>query len=300
MTEEDLEDIKMQPGMLYPEIVRKNELATIIKDSDLPADKSKVLMAKFANFFSDADLWAKKAKAIKVTNESQKVIMEQARQGRLFLRKIRLEIENLRKSLKEESLREGRAIDKVAKILKEQIEPIEEYLDKQEHFVEYREAEKEALVRAEVERKLEEERLAEEKRKAEELENTRRENERLRKEAEEKERINKQELERVRKENEKILEAERERTRKAEEEIRLKKQAELKAEAEVQRKAMLLKSANDVVKIQKFLDDIMAIQFPECTSIEAKRIVMDAQNHIGIVELSVKKYIKSKQTEEEL
>lgn len=293
MTEEDLE----QPTV---EVIPKNQLAVMIKESDLPEDKSTVLMAKFASFFVDVQVWEKKAKAIVVKDESQKAVMDQARQGRLFIRKVRLDIEKCRKELKEQSLREGKAIDKVSNFLKDALEPIETHLDRQEHFVEYREAEKEALVRAEVERKLEEERLAEEKRKAEELENTRRENERLRKEAEEKERINRQELERVRKENEKILEAERERTRKAEEEIRLKKQAELKAEAEVQRKAMLLKSANDVVKIQKFLYDIMAIQFPECTSIEAKRIVMDAQNHIGIVELSVKKYIKSKQTEEEL
>lgn len=290
MTEEDLE----------VEVVQPNQLSVIIKDSDLPADKSKVLMAKFANFFSDAELWSKKAKQIVVRDESQRVLMDQARQGRLFLRKIRLEIENLRKSLKEESLREGRAIDKVAKILKEQIEPIEEYLDKQEHFVEYREAEKEARIQEEVARKMEEERLAEEKRKAEELEVTRRENERLRKEAEERERINKEEFEKLQRINDEAIRVERAKSAKAEEELRLKKQADLKAEADAIRKAQALKSANDVVKMQKFYDDLMAIQFPECTSIEARRIVMDSQSHVGIAVMTTKKYIQSKQTEEEL
>lgn len=288
MTEEDLE----QPQV---EVLPKNQLAVILKETELAEDKSKILFAKFANFFSDAELWAKKAKAIKVTNESQKVMMDTARQGRLFLRKIRLEIENLRKSLKEESLREGRAIDKVAKILKEQIEPIEEYLDRQEHFVEYREAEKEALVRAEIKKKMEEERLAEEKRKAEELEVTRRENEKLRKEAEEREK----EAEKVRKENEEIIRAEREKVARVEEELRVKRQQEMKAEADKQRKELLLKSADDVFKLHELLNDIKNIKYPDATSIEAKKIVMEVINSLSTATLMLAKYIKSKQTTEE-
>src|ERR1035437_6530190 len=96
MTEEDLESIE-------PEVVTQNQLSVIVKESELSEDKAGVLISRFATFFSDAELWAKKAKQIKVTSEHQKAQMDQARQGRLFLRKIRLEIENLRKSLKEES-----------------------------------------------------------------------------------------------------------------------------------------------------------------------------------------------------
>lgn len=281
------------------EVVKPNQLSVIIKETELAEDKSKILFSKFATFFSDAELWAKKAKAIKVTHESQKVVMDQARQGRLFLRKIRLDIENLRKSLKEESLREGRAIDKVAKILKEQIEPVEEYLDRQEHFVEYREAEKEAIIQAEVQARMEAERLAEEKRKAEELEVTRRENERLRKEAEEKERINKQELERVHKENEKVLRLEREKREKAEEEIRLKRVAEMKAEADKQRQAILLKSADDVVKLKKLLDDLNNVEWPECTTVEGRKSKIEAMSHVHVGTTVIEKYLKSKQVNEE-
>lgn len=278
MTEDDLEI----------ENSNNNQLQVIIKESELSNDKSSVLMSKFANFFSDADLWAKKAKTIKVTHESQKSMMDAARQGRLFLRKIRLDIESIRKSLKEESLREGRAIDKVAKILKEQIEPIEEYLDKQEHFIEYREAEKEAKVRAEIERKMEEERIAEEKRKAQEEERLRKENEAL-----------KAEQTRIQAEADAKIREAKAIAEKAEKELQNKKIAEMRAEAEAIRKAQELKSASDIVKINKLYCDLMAIEFPECVIQESKLIVFDSKSHIGIAVLKCKKYIESKHKNEE-
>lgn len=292
MTEEDLEESPV-------EIVPKNQLAVMVKESDLPEEESSVLMNKFSNFFVDVQVWEKKAKAIVVKDESQKVLMDQARQGRLFIRKIRIDIENTRKDLKEASLRKGKAIDKVAKFLKDALEPIETHLDRQEHFVEYREAEKEALVRAEIEKKMEEERLAEEKRKAEELEATRRENERLRLEKEEADRANREALRKVQEEAEKAMQIEREKSRRAEEELRLKKQADLKAEADAIRKAQALKTASDVVKLQKLLDDITAIQAPELTSVSAKRALGDFTGHMNMAKASLKNYIKSQQVNEE-
>lgn len=289
MTEEDLEI----------EIVNNNQLLVIIKENELSEDKSKILFARFANFFSDAELWAKKAKLIKVTNESQKVIMDQARQGRLFLRKIRLDIENCRKDLKEQSLREGRAIDKVAKVLKEQIEPIEEYLDRQEHFVEYKEAEKEAIIQAEVATRMEQERLAEEKRKSEELEVTRRENERLRMVQEKADISHREAIRKANEENEKALQIEREKSRKAEEELRLKKQAELKADADAIRKAQALKSADDVVKLKKLLDDLNNIDWPDCNTVEGKKVRLEANSHIYVGTTKITTYLKSKQVNEE-
>lgn len=284
MTEEDLE-----------ESVPQNKLAVLINQSDLSEDKSSVLMAKFASFFVDVQVWEKKAKAIVVKDESQKVIMDQARQGRLFIRKVRLDIEKCRKELKEQSLREGKAIDKVSNFLKDALEPIETHLDKQEHFVEYREAEKEALVRAEVERKLEEQRIEEEKRKAEELEVTRRENEKLRKEAEER---SKREEE-SRRASEEIIKKEREKVESLEKSIRDKRIAEDKAAAEIQRKALQLKAASDVVKLQKLLEDINSIQYPETVSTESKKVVMESRNHIGVAKTMINKYIQSKQLNEE-
>jgi hypothetical protein len=169
----------------------ENNLAVIIKDSGLEETKANFLLTNFQNYFEIASDWEKKAKSIVVKDETQKAEMEMARAGRLFLREKRIAIEKSRKELKEQSLREGKAIDGIANVLKALIEPIEEYLDKQEHFVEIK-------IKAEVEKqqrelteKLEAERLAKEKADREEQERIRLENEKLKKEAEkrEKERV---------------------------------------------------------------------------------------------------------------
>ncbi len=296
MTEEELE----------VEIVPKNQLSIMVKESDLPEEESTVLINKFSNFFVDVQVWEKKAKAIIVKNESQKAIMDQARQGRLFIRKVRIDIENTRKDLKEASLRKGKAIDKVANFLKDALEPIETHLDKQEHFVEYREAEKEALVRAEIEKKMEEDRLAEEKRNAEILIQTIEENARLRKEAVEREKIKEEEfkasqkkLDEIKKRNNDLLAEEKRKVDEANEKLRLIKQAEMKAEADKQRQAVLLKSADDVVKLQKLHDDLMTIDWPECTTVEGKKARLEAQSHIHVGTVKIEKYLQSKQTTEE-
>ena len=67
------------------------------------------------------------------------------------------------------------------------IVPIEEYLEKQEKFVELRDKAKAEVERIALEKKIEEERIAKEKAEAEERERIRVENEQLKKEAEAKE-----------------------------------------------------------------------------------------------------------------
>ncbi|MBU2249183.1 MAG: hypothetical protein KKD77_20720, partial [Gammaproteobacteria bacterium] len=163
-------------------------LSVIVRDSGLEQTKAQVILKKFQDYFAIASDWEAKAKVIKVTDESQKADMALARTGRLFLREKRIAIEKTRKELKEQALREGKAIDGIANVLKALIEPIEEYLDKQERFVEIRAAEKAEADRIEAERKAEEEQIAREKAEAEERERIRQENERLKLEAEERER----------------------------------------------------------------------------------------------------------------
>jgi len=195
---------------------KENRLAMIVKDSGLVESKAKILLENFSNYFEIAADWEKKAKMIVVTNANQMAEMKMARTGRLFLREKRIAIEKTRKQLKEQSLREGKAIDGIANILKALIVPIEEYLERQEKFVEIKAAEEAERKRIEVEKKVEQERIAKEKAEAEERERIKRENERLRKEAEEKER-----------------EIARER---AERERQVKIIAEQKAKAEAERK----------------------------------------------------------------
>ena len=89
----------------------------------------------FQEFESQTNEWLSRATAIQVTDANQKDLMKQARDARLALKQIRIQIEGKRKSLKEESLKTGQIIDKTAKALTGMIEPIEEILQGHEDFV---------------------------------------------------------------------------------------------------------------------------------------------------------------------
>jgi len=177
----------------------EDKLQLIINDSGLETTKARVLLENFKDYFDIADEWETKAKTIVVTDEKQKPDMAMARVGRLFLRDKRIAIEKTRKDLKEQSLREGKAIDGIANILKSLIVPIEEYLEKQEKFIEIRDAEIAEQKRIEADQLLREkeeaERIAREKAEIAERERIRKENETLRAEAIERERLAKIERE---------------------------------------------------------------------------------------------------------
>jgi len=115
------------------------ELAMIAKNSGLEQTKTESLLKSFSESFSKAKNIAGTAREIVVTDEAQKDLMYNARRKRLELRQIRVNVENTRKELKEQSLREGKAIDGMANIIKALIVPVEEYLEKQEKFAEIRE-----------------------------------------------------------------------------------------------------------------------------------------------------------------
>src|SRR3990167_280317 len=132
--------------------VMENQLQVIVKESGLDTTKAKYILENFQNYFEIASEWEAKAKMLKVTNASQVTEMKMAREGRLFLKEKRIDIEKARKRLKEEAMREGKAIDGIANVLKAVIEPIENYLDRQEHFVEIEEEAKREAIRLEVEK----------------------------------------------------------------------------------------------------------------------------------------------------
>uniref|UniRef100_A0A6M3XB97 Uncharacterized protein n=1 Tax=viral metagenome TaxID=1070528 RepID=A0A6M3XB97_9ZZZZ len=214
----------------------RNELAIIVKESGLESAKAQVMLEQFSDYFKVAADWEVKAKTLAVTNADQVAEMKMARTGRLFLREKRIAIEKTRKELKEQALREGKAIDGIANVLKALIVPIEEYLEQQERFVEIKAAAEAEARRIETEKKAEEERIAKEKAEAEERERIRMENIRLQKEAEERERAitaerAKVEAERQRKEKELAEERARvERERQAEREKAEAERAKVEAE----------------------------------------------------------------------
>ena len=219
-----------------------NELQALIDQNGLEGTKAQTLLDNFQNYFELASKWELKAKSICVTNEDQTAEMEMARTGRLFLREKRISIEKTRVDLKQQSLREGKAIDGIANVLKALIVPIEEYLGEQEKFIENQNKKKEDEIRAKIEKEIEEERLAKEKAEKDEQERIRKENEELKKQAEEREAKMKAERE----EQERKLREEQEKSRKEREEMEKiaedkrkeadAKLAEEKAKADAERK----------------------------------------------------------------
>ncbi len=127
---------------------QENPLVAIVAQSGLEQTKAQFILEKFTDYFRIASYWETKAKALVVTSAEQTTEMKMAREGRLFLKGKRVEIERARKDLKEQSLREGKAIDGISNVLKGLIEPIESFLEEQERFVELREERRKSELRA--------------------------------------------------------------------------------------------------------------------------------------------------------
>jgi hypothetical protein len=85
----------------------------------LAPDTATALRESFGPYFSRAKEWLEKGRAIQIKDATQVREMKLARECRLALREIRVECENTRKKLKEDSLRKGKAIDGFANIQKQ-------------------------------------------------------------------------------------------------------------------------------------------------------------------------------------
>ena len=124
------------------------EIDALINAGVIEKTKGDYIREKFQDFTEAIEEWSKKANAIVVTDETQKELMSLAKEGRLLLKSKRIEVEKTRKSLKEQSLSEGRLIDSVAKYLTGLIEPAEKHLELQEKFVEIQDQNKRIKLKA--------------------------------------------------------------------------------------------------------------------------------------------------------
>jgi len=125
------------------------EITKLLRNALIEKTKLDYIAEKFSEFTTVATEWSEKANAIVVTDESQIELMQQAKEGRLILKAKRIEIEKTRKSLKEQSLNEGRLIDGIAKTLTLLVEPAEKHLMLQESFIEIQEQKRKAEIKAE-------------------------------------------------------------------------------------------------------------------------------------------------------
>lgn len=120
----------------------ENQLILKTKEIGIEQETAISLQKTFMPFFQQAEEWKEKAMSINITDENQVQEMQLARESRIALKNIRVEVEKKRKELKEESLRKGKAIDGMANVIKFLVKPIEEHLQKQEDFIKIRKEKK--------------------------------------------------------------------------------------------------------------------------------------------------------------
>jgi len=120
----------------------------------LDNDRQNALAGRYNAVVVDLQTHLETAKTITVADDTDTKGMQAARATRLALKSIRVNVENTRKALKEASLREGKAIDGMANVLKYLIEPVETDLQAKEDFVRLAEERRKAALAADRAAKL--------------------------------------------------------------------------------------------------------------------------------------------------
>ena len=140
--------LDIEDDVVPVEVVAPEPTAEIVKTTGLPVADAQLLGASFSGLFQRAKEVVGRSRGIVVTDAKQKLEMKMARESRLELRRIRIDGEKTKKTLKEDSLRRGRAIDGFYNILVEIIGAEEKRLDDQEKFIERMEAAQKEELRA--------------------------------------------------------------------------------------------------------------------------------------------------------
>ncbi len=126
-----------------------NQLQVILDEQNVTQESGQSLLEAFGAPFTEAGEILATYESIKVADEEDFATMAEARDKRLALKRIRTGVESKRKELKEGIVKTGRAIDSVARFVRETIEPAEKYLESQEKFAEIKAAERAAALKAE-------------------------------------------------------------------------------------------------------------------------------------------------------
>lgn len=113
---------------------KPNQLQVILKEQHVDKDQAEQLVKAFGGPFNEVGEILADYKTIKVTDVNDTEGMAKARAKRLALKKARTTVENKRKELKEGIVKQGRAIDSIARFVKDTIAPAEEYLQLQEDY----------------------------------------------------------------------------------------------------------------------------------------------------------------------
>lgn len=115
--------------------VKKGEIEVILDESKVENDTAMILTNSFEPFLKEVSAFEKDVFSIVVTDEGQIEEMQKAREVRLRLKNLRVSADKKRKSLKEDSLRYGKAVQGLYNMIEYKIVPLEKHLEEQENFV---------------------------------------------------------------------------------------------------------------------------------------------------------------------
>jgi len=223
-----------------------SQLLSLIEENNIESTDKQTLLERFNDYEDIATEWEVKARTIVVTSADQKTEMAMAKEARKKFSLMRQDIEKARVAMKEQSLRKGKVIDSIAKYLTGLVSPIEQYLLKQEDFVEIQEKVRIAELKEKFEKQANEERIQREKADAIERETLRAENAKLTAEAQARENEMRQEAQAKQKIADELAFQTSEVARiKIVQEMIYKKEADDKAEAIENEKKDQLKNASD-------------------------------------------------------
>lgn len=132
--------------ILDPEVVGQ-AIVKVEQTTGIIPSEAEVLKSEFRPFYNEIAAICETAATI--TDPTDKAQRKLAKSTRLALKSVRCNIESLRKRLKEDSLKRGKAIDGYANVMRYAIEPVEERMEAIEKHVEREEERQVALLVAE-------------------------------------------------------------------------------------------------------------------------------------------------------
>jgi hypothetical protein len=108
-------------------VVKEEVLDAIVKKENIAAPTAATLLASFAPYRGEIETALTEARGI--TDDTNAEQRKKARECRLTLKRIRVNVENTRKASKEDAVRYGKAVDGMANVLKFLCEPEEQRLE---------------------------------------------------------------------------------------------------------------------------------------------------------------------------
>lgn len=124
----------------------KEQMTAVIKASELSEENKLSIQMTFAQYVDVINTWKQHVSSLNITDESQIELIETAKEGAKYIKKVRTTIDKIRKETGGEYYKQYKAINNAANLLLGELEPIEESLVEKSKFIENkRKAEKEAL-----------------------------------------------------------------------------------------------------------------------------------------------------------